>query len=47
MRFSRAASARTELAVACPLDLAARLIAQDEAPVAIERGDRKAHPVEG
>jgi hypothetical protein len=29
------------------LDLAARLIAQDEAPVSIERGGRKAHPVEG
>jgi hypothetical protein len=27
------------------LDLAARLIAQDEAPASIERGGRKAHPV--
>jgi hypothetical protein len=27
------------------LDLAARLIAQDEAPVSIERGGRKAHAV--
>jgi hypothetical protein len=27
------------------LDLAARLIAQDEAPGSIERGGRKAHPV--
>jgi hypothetical protein len=27
------------------LDLAARLIAQGEAPVAIERGGRKANPV--
>jgi len=28
------------------LDLAARLIAQDEAPASIERGGRKAHPVD-
>jgi hypothetical protein len=27
------------------LDLAGRLIAQDEAPASIERGGRKAHPV--
>jgi hypothetical protein len=28
------------------LDLAARLIAQNEAPASIERGGRKAHPVD-
>ena len=27
------------------LDLAARMVAQDEAPASIERGGRKAHPV--
>ena len=28
------------------IDLAAGLIAQDQAPTAIERGGRKAHPLE-